>query len=279
MIHKEGNFTGANGTELYYQNWKPDGRVRCVLAIIHGFGEHSGRYMNIVNHVLPLECAVYGFDHRGHGQSDGKRGYITNWDEFRQDLHLFLDIIRAQEKDLPLIILGHSMGGLIVLNYLLCKPDENIAAVIASSPLLAQPGISPVLVLISRILSRIWPGFSIETGLDAGTISRDPKVVDAYLSDPLVHSTASARFGTELTATINWTQIHAADFKYPLFIYHGQADQLVPVQGSRKFYNNLRINDKKYIEYEQAYHETHNDIDKKIVLKNISDWIEQHLAG
>jgi alpha-beta hydrolase superfamily lysophospholipase len=278
MIHNDGKFTAADGLNLYFQSWQPEGTARAVLAIVHGFGEHSGRYMNIINKMLPAGFAVYGFDHRGHGQSEGKRGYITRWAEFREDVRLFLQMIRNQEKNLPIIMLGHSMGGLIVLNYLLINQEENITAVVASSPLLAQPAISPVLVFISRILSRLWPGFSIDTGLDVNTISRDKEVVSAYLQDPLVHSMASARFGTELASVIEWTQAHTGDFKFPILIYHGKSDQLVPFQGSRDFYNNLKINDKRFNLYEQAYHETHNDIEKEIVLKDLQEWIEQHLA-
>ena len=135
MKHAEANFTGAVGTNLYYQSWKPEGKISCVLAIVHGFGEHSGRYMNIINKLVPSGYAVYAFDHRGHGRSDGKRGVITSWDEFRQDLHLFLNLVRDHEIDIPVILMGHSMGGLIVLNYLLKNPKERINAVIASSPL------------------------------------------------------------------------------------------------------------------------------------------------
>ena len=166
MKHSEGNFKGANDLNLFYQSWLPDSGTKAIIAIVHGFGEHSGRYMNLVNHVLPQGFIVYGFDHRGHGRSEGNRGHIMDWSEFREDIKLFLQLIRSQENELPLFLMGHSMGGLIVLNYILHHPEENINSVIVSAPLLVQPAISPIIILISKILSRVWPRFSIDTKLD-----------------------------------------------------------------------------------------------------------------
>ena len=277
MKHNEGYFSGANDLNLFYQSWQPASGVKAVFAIVHGFGEHSGRYMNIVNHVLPQGFAVYGFDLRGHGRSEGNRGHITDWSEFREDLQLFLKLIRDHEKILPVILMGHSMGGLIVLNYILLNPDEEIKAVIASAPLLAQPAISPVLVMISKILSKIWPGFSIDTKLDVNSISRDPDVIKIYQEDPLVHSTASARFGTELTTIMDWTQSHAKDFNKPLLIYHGASDQLVPPAGSQTFFENVQIREKEMHMYPDGFHEPHNDIDKELVFRDIDQWIKQYL--
>jgi alpha-beta hydrolase superfamily lysophospholipase len=276
MQHSEATFEGAGGLTMYCQKWQPAEKARAVMAIIHGFGEHSGRYMNTVNHFVPIGFTVYGFDHRGHGKSEGKRGHIMKWSEFRQDVHNFLGIIRDRESDLPLFLLGHSMGGLIVLEYVL-HHQENIRAIIASSPLLAQPAISPFLMLLSRILSKIWPGFSIDTKLDVNSLSRDAQVIRAYQEDPLVHSTASARLGTELTAAIDWTHTHAPEFKLPLMIVQGDADSLVPTQGSHKFFHNLTISDKEIHMYDGGYHEPHNDIDKAIVLNDIEQWIKKHL--
>ena len=277
MKHNEGNFSGANDLNLFYQSWQPDNGSKAIIAIVHGFGEHSGRYMNIVNHVLPQGYTVYGFDHRGHGRSEGNRGHIMAWAEFRKDLHLFLKLIRDQEKDLPVILMGHSMGGLIVLNYILSNPDEDIKAIIASAPLLAQPAISPVLVMISKIFSKIRPGFSIDTKLDVNSISRDPDVIKIYQEDPLVHSIASARFGTELTAAIEWTQAHAKDFNKPLLIYHGASDQLVPPAGSQTFFENVQIREKELHMYPGGFHEPHNDIDHKTVLQDIENWCKKYI--
>jgi alpha-beta hydrolase superfamily lysophospholipase len=277
MKHTNGNFTGTGGLNLFYQSWRAEQNEKAVIVLVHGFGEHSGRYMNVVNHMTPLGYSIYSFDHRGHGRSQGKPGNITDWSEFREDLNRFIKFIRNAHTSLPIILMGHSMGGLIVLNYILDNPEENVQTVIASAPLLAQPDISPVLVLISKILSKIWPGFSIDTKLDVQSLSRDPAVVKAYQKDPLVHSTASARFGTELTAAIEWTQAHSADFNKPLLMYHGESDPLVPLAGTKTFFDNVKLKERDMHIYPDGFHEPHNDIDKETVLKDLEDWCSKYI--
>lgn len=276
MNHNEGTFQGFGGLQLYYQCWRPDGKPRAVLAIVHGFGEHSGRYMNVVHHLVPKGYAVYAFDHRGHGRSPGPRGHINSWEEFREDMRAFLQMVAAQEPGRPLFLMGHSMGGLIVLEYALHYP-EGLKGVIASGPVLAQVGVSPLLLLLARLFSRIWPRLAMNTGLDATAISRDPEVVAAYQADPLVHSIASARLGTEMARATAWTHEHAAEWKLPLLILHGGADRLAPPEGSRRFFENVPIADKERYEYEGGYHEPHNDVNRAQVLADLEHWLERHL--
>ncbi len=253
MKHSESTFSGYENLSLFYQSWLPEGETKAVVAIVHGFGEHSGRYMNVVNKLLPLGFAVYGFDHRGHGKSPGQRGHILQWKEFTEDVHRFLDVVQEEQKNTPLFLMGHSLGGLIVLNYVIANP-QGLEGVVASGPLLSQPGISPLLLMLSKIMSKIWPGFSIDTKLDVNTISRDPEVTKAYEQDPLVHSMASARFGTEITAATEWTQAHADKINLPLLIVHGEADVLVDPQGSAVFFENVTFADKQRIVYPDGRH-------------------------
>ena len=276
MKHSESTFEGYENLPLYYQSWQPETETKAVLAVVHGFGEHSGRYMNVVNKLVPMGFAVYGFDHRGHGKSPGARGHILHWREFIEDVHSFLEVVRNEQKEKPLFIMGHSLGGLIVLNYVISNP-EGLKGVIASGPLLSQPGISPVLLMLSKIMSKIWPGFSIDTKLDVNSISRDPEVIKAYEQDPLVHSMASARLGTEISAATEWTQAHAGKMNLPLLIVHGGADSLVEPEGSARFFEQVTFEDKERIVYPDGRHESHNDIEKEKVLQDISAWLEKHI--
>lgn len=276
MLHEEGTFRGHNGLELYYQCWRPEGTPRAVLVIVHGFGEHSGRYINIVNHLVPRGYAIWSFDHRGHGRSPGRRGFIRSWDEFREDVRLFVNMVCQREQRPPVFLMGHSMGGLIVLEYALHYP-EGLQGVIASGPALAQVGVSPALLKMAQLMSRIWPGFTMDIKLDATSISRDPAVVAAYQADPLVHSKASARLGTEMARAMAWTHEHAHQWRLPLLILHGGADRLVPPEGSRRFYERVPIADKEYHEYEGGYHEPHNDVHCDQVLRDLEGWLEAHL--
>ena len=276
MKQDEGTFSGWEGLELYYQCWRPDGEPKATLAIVHGFGEHSGRYGNVVDWFTPKGYAAYGLDLRGHGRSPGPRGYINAWAEFREDVRKFLELVREREPGRPLFLLGHSMGGLIVLEYALHHP-EGLAAVIASGPVLAQAGVSPLLIALSKVLSGILPRLTLNTGLDATSISRDPAVVEAYVNDPLVHSMGTPRLSTALTQAVEWTQAHAADMDTPCLIVHGSADRLAPPEGSRIFYENLTLDDKERQVYEGYYHEVFNDVGKERALAAVEAWVERHL--
>lgn len=275
MEHREGQFGGANGMELFYQCWQPEAPPRAILAIVHGFGEHGGRYMNVVNHLVPKGYAVYALDHRGHGRSPGKRGHINGWSEFREDVRAFLGMIQRSLAGYPLFLMGHSLGGLVALEYALHYP-EGLAGVVASGPALAQTGVSPALVFLSRILSALLPSFGINTGLDAAGVSRDPAVVKAYQEDPLVHSMATARLGTEMTAAQMWTLSHAADWRVPLLVLHGTADRLVPIEPARNFFEQVPVADKRMIAYEGGYHEPHNDVIHEQVTADLESWLEAH---
>ncbi len=276
MEHREGSFRGAGGLELYDQCWRPEGEPRAVLAVVHGFGEHSGRYMNVVDRLVPRGYAVWSFDHRGHGRSPGQRGYINEWSEFREDVRAFLRTVADQERGRPLFLMGHSLGGLIVLEYALHYP-EGLKGVIASAPALGQVGISPFLLTMSRVLSRLLPRFSLDTGLDASAISRDPEVVRAYKEDPLVHSKGTPRLGTEMGKAIEWVQSHAGEFRLPLLVLQGEADRLVPPEASRAFFEKVTFPDKEWHGYAGGYHEPHNDITRDQALSDLESWLERHL--
>lgn len=278
MNHTEGHFEGAGGVHLYYQCWRPDGELRAALAIVHGMGEHSGRYPHVVDRLVPLGYAIYALDHRGHGRSPGKRGHINAWSEFREDVRALVQFVWSREPGRPFFLMGHSLGGLIVLDYTLHYPDS-LLGVISSAPALAQTGVSPALIAISRVLSRITPGLTINTGLDAAGISRDPAVVQAYRDDPLVHGMASPRLGTELTRTMEWVMAHAGEWQVPLLMVHGGADPIVPAASSQAFFERVPVADKQRIEYEGGYHEPHNDIIHDQVTVDLTGWLDAHLPG
>ncbi len=276
MDHTEGTFNGFEGLELYYQRWRPEGEAKAVLAVVHGFGEHSARYGNVVDCFAPKGYAVYAFDHRGHGRSPGPRGYINDFAELRGDVKAFLEFVHEQEPERPVFLLGHSMGGLVALEYVLHHP-EGLVGVVASGPMLAQAGVSPFLVLASKVLSRVLPRFALATGLDTAALSRDVAVVDAYVNDPLVHGLGTPRLATELTKAFEWTQAHAADLSIPCLIVHGSADRLISPEGSRVFYEHVTFADKERRVYEGHYHEVFNDVGKEQVLADVEAWVEQRL--
>jgi alpha-beta hydrolase superfamily lysophospholipase len=276
---QEGTFSGAGGLDLYYQHWHPGGEIKGVLALVHGLGGHSGSYKNIVEHLLLNEYAVYGCDLRGHGRSSGQRGYINTWAEFRDDLQTFLNLIQQQQPGSPIFLLGHSLGGVIALDYTLrhIQDQSKLSGVIAFAPSIGKVGVPLTRVVLGKLLSQVWPRFSLNIGLDISAGSRDPKILDYYVQDKLRHTRATARLSTEFFTTVDWIHAHAGEWQIPLLILHGSADRIALPAGSEIFYQNVTYPDKLRIEYPGGYHDLHCDINYLEVITDLSNWMDQHL--
>ena len=277
MQHNEGTFPGAGGLKLYYQSWHPPDQPHGVLVIVHGLGGHSSLFGNVVQHLVPCGYAIYGLDLRGHGRSPGQQGYINSWAEFREDVGAFLRLVEKQEPGCPHFLLGHSLGGAITLDYVLHYPSKELQGVIVLAPALGQVGISPFKLALGYILSQVCPRFTLDTGIDLTTGSRDPAVLTAYTQDPLRHTRGSARLATEFLATVTWIQTHAADLELPLLILHGDADQVALPSGSCTFFQRVTFLDKELKLYPGVYHEIHNDFNYQEMLADLEDWLERHL--
>ncbi|MEM9165153.1 MAG: alpha/beta fold hydrolase, partial [Cyanobacteria bacterium P01_F01_bin.4] len=206
--HSEGLFNGAGGFSLYYQSWLPTDTVRAVMVIAHGLGGHSSLFGNVIKALVPQGIGVYSFDARGNGRSPGQRGYINRWDEYRADLAHCLALVRTQWPDQPCFLMGHSLGGIIALDYAMRHPKDLAGLVVTAAPL-GTSGVVGVRLAIGRVLSRIWPRFSLSTGLEHVPPCRDRKVVIAYAHDPLRHCQGTARLATEFLQTNRWLQRHA----------------------------------------------------------------------
>ncbi len=278
MKHSESTFRGVGSLELYYQTWQPDEAARATLVIVHGLGEHGGRYMNLVNPLVSKGYAVYAFDQRGYGRSPGKKGFINSWSEYREDVRTFVEMVRGQAGERPFFILGHSMGGCVTCDYVLHYPD-GLTGVILSAPAIGNLNMPKSKEVLSNIFSSILPSLATPTGLDATAISRDTAVVTAYQNDPLVHDKATPRLGVEFLKTAVYCMDHAAEFQPPLLMIHGDADRIVNVEQSKIFFEKVAQPDKKLIIYEGGYHESHNDTHYEQVVVDIENWLEERVKS
>ncbi|ALF53505.1 lysophospholipase [Nostoc piscinale CENA21] len=280
--HSESIFRSIGEVDLYYQSWQPTSNIKAVLVIVHGLGGHSSKYNNIVQHFIPKQYAVYSFDLRGHGRSPGQRGYINSWAEFREDLRTFLELIQSQHPKLPIFLLGHSLGSIIVLDYVLRYPQAAavLQGVILLAPSLGKVGVSQIKLLLGQLLSRVWPRFTLNTGLDLSAGARDEKVLAIYAQDTLRHTLGTARLATEFLNTVNWINHHTNEWKLPLLILHGGADRITLPEGSQIFYEQLTTcQDKTIIVYPDAYHELQDDLNYQEVLADLESWLEGHLLS
>jgi len=276
MKHQDGFFKSVRDAGLYYQSWMPEGEAKAVLLIVHGLGEHSGRYMNVVNCFVPRGYAIYGIDHLGHGRSDGQRLYVERFRDYTEPLDNYFGMIRDWQPGKPVFLVGHSMGGLIGALYLTAH-QAGLAGAVLSGPAVKTPGNIPKAVIVAgRVLSLLIPRMGL-VPLQARDVSRDPAVVEAYLADPLVcKEKITARLGAEMLDAMERIRAEAGQITLPLLIVQGGADKLVDPAGARLLYNAVSSADKKLIVYDGLYHEVFNEPEHDRVLADVEAWIEGH---
>ncbi|MBM4313800.1 MAG: alpha/beta hydrolase [Deltaproteobacteria bacterium] len=279
MKHQEGVFRDVRGASLYYQGWLPEGEARAVLLIVHGLAEHSGRYMNVVNRFVPRGYAVYGIDHIGHGRSEGRRLFVERFADYTEPLKTYVDMVRCWQPDKPILLVGHSMGGLIGVRHLIAH-QMGLAGAVLSGPAIKPPGnITEAVILVGRLLSILIPRVGLVPPVDAAWVCRDPAVVKAYLADPLVfRGRIPARLGAELIAAMERAQAGANRITLPLLILQGGADHLVDPSGAHALYGKVSSADKKIIVYEGFFHEVFNEPEHDRVLSDVEQWLEEHLS-
>lgn len=275
MAHQDGYFEGYEGISLYYQTWIPEKATKAVMILVHGIGEYCGRYQHMADFFNKSGYQVYGFDHRGHGHSPGKRGHINNWVEFREDTETFKKMVLEMHSDVPVFLFGHSMGALISLDYLRYHSAGLKGAIISGPPLTME--VSPLLKVLSRVASVIMPWFTMETGLDTKGLSTVESVVKIYEEDPLVHPFASARFGASFEKTINDVSAHPDVFDLPLFFVHGEKDPICLVEPAKTFYEKITQPDKSIKVYHKSLHEIHNDVEQVEEFQDILHWMEDRM--
>lgn len=270
--------TGQLAGEVFYCHWQPAVEAKAVILLVHGLGEHSGRYQSFADYFLPLGFAVVAPDHLGHGQSPGHRAHIDRFVDFFPPLDALRDKIASWYPSLPCFLVGHSMGGLITARYLL-DHQQNFAAAALSGAALAVAEKPPApLLWLNALLSRLAPTLGI-LQLDATQISRDPAVVQAYLDDPLVHDgKASARLARELFQAMGELEQGRGGITLPMLVMHGEKDAMAAAQGSADFYRAIGSVDKTLRLYPELYHEIFNEPERLEVLSDLATWLERQLA-
>lgn len=272
MNHAEETFESSGGLRLHYQRWLPEGEPRTVVAIVHGITEHSGRFKRIIDTLVPRGHAVYAVDLRGHGRSPGQRGHLMSWSEYLDDVKAFVGMVSSREAGRPLFLYGHSMGGLIALDYVLRHP-EGLSGTIISGPPFQSAVATPLLIAASKLLSRLWPTLSLAVNLETAALCRDPAVVADYLADPLVHRSCSARWAAEAIASGEWVKANASRLSIPILLLHGDADRINLLAGTRQFFDSLSFSDKQLHVVPGGYHEPHSDPGYEQVLLRVEEFM------
>ena len=277
MDHIQDTFKGVRNTSICYQAWLPQGDAKAVLLVVHGLGEHCGRYKNVVNHFVPLGYAVYGFDHIGHGRSEGAREFVERFEDYADTLAIYYGMVKGWNAGKPIFLIGHSMGGLIATYYLLDHQADFQGAVISAPAIKVSDSISPMTITLGKLLSALAPKAGL-LALDVNGISRDPEVVAAYVNDPLVfHGKTPARLAAEMLKAMLRVTAEVGKITLPFIVVQGSQDKLVDPAGAQMLYDRASSKDKTIKVYEGLYHEVFNEPERARVLKDVETWLAAHV--
>ena len=279
MRRFEDQWEDRDGTRFFIQGWELDRDPKALVALVHGLGEHTTRYAHVGKVLTEAGYALAGFDLRGHGKSGGTRGHASSLDAYMQDIRQFFRLMEKRYPDLPHFLYGHSLGGLLVLAYAI-QYGVHLKGVVATGPgLRSSLQEQKAKVAMVRLLGSLLPTITVQSGLDAATISRDAGIVETYKNDPLVHFSASLGFGKAALRAIDLCFIRAKEFPVPLLIIHGKEDKIAYSSGSEEFTELLRAAGKDVTLklWDNLYHEVHNEPEKEEVFKFMVAWLDQHV--
>ena len=270
-VHVEGTLA----SELYRQAWTVEDPVGAVV-LVHGAHEHGGRYRHVAERLAAAGYATHAVDHPGHGRSPGRRGNIGSMAVAVDGVAELVRLAADQHPGVPLFVYGHSLGGLIALQYLTGTPDARVAGAVISAAALDTSTANAVQRTVAPLLSRVLPDLGVLT-LDAEAVSRDPEVVRDYRTDPLNHTGKMvARTGAELMATALAMPRRLPSLTKPLLVLHGTADRLVPLAASEVVRAHAGSPDLTVTTYEGLFHEPHNEPEKDDVLADVVAWLDAH---
>ncbi len=278
MKHIEGEFKGVNDVKIYFQGWLPENKPKGIIIIVHAFAEHSGRYKNIVDKLIPLNYAIYAHDLRGHGKSEGLKNYVDSMDQFIEDLKKFYDIMKEKNPRLPIFMLGHSFGSLIIVYF--TKKYENLLNGIIIAAMGTRTGgkSNGFMRAIAKIFSKLAPRISMNPGLNPELLSHDLDVIEDYKNDPLVnYKKITTRLGYIMIKSFRAVPSFISELKLPMLMQCGSEDRLI--YGAEEIKDMFTMDDKVIKIYDGLYHEVYNESEtyRKEVLTDLSMWLEEHL--
>jgi acylglycerol lipase len=274
LRHGEGMFAGKDGVRLFEQFWWPVGRPRAVLVIVHGLKDHGSRYADVAERLARSGFAVYAPDLRGHGRSDGDRAYVERFDDYLDDLEVFLARVRGREPGRPIFLFGHSMGGAIAALYAIERKPALAGLVLSAPALRPGGGSSSLLVAATKTVGAAFPRLAV-MDLPDEQFSRDPGVVAAMAEDPLIEQgNGPARTAAELLSAMARIDERAEEIVLPLLVLHGTADRVTDPGKSREFVERARSTEKSIRLYEGLAHDLLHEPERATVAADLEAWLE-----
>lgn len=268
-----GSVTSADGTQLAFRAW-PAADPILTFAVVHGLGDHAGRYERFARGMARFGMATYALDLRGHGRSPGQRGHVDSWSQWMEDAASFVAHVESEAAG-EVVPVGHSFGGVVMLSTVLAGKLPHAMRFVVSSPALRlRLAVPSWKITLGNVASKLTPRLAMGNEIDASTISRLPEVVEAYRSDPLVHAKISSRMYTEWRTAADDVLARAAQIKIPFLILAGTDDQLIDPGGSQELHERSRAMSELRL-LPGRYHEPFNDKDNEEVFAMIEQWLRK----
>jgi len=277
MKRSEGEFKGLDRIELFYQVWT-FAQVRGVIVVTHGLGEHSESYTRLAEGLSKTDWELWAFDLRGHGKSDGKRGTVGKFSDYTADLHKFIQLVKEARPGVPVVLLGHSMGGLVTTNTIIEYPALEFTALVLSSPLFAVAVEVPkIKKLGAQFLNKYVPDLTLYNEIVYRQLTSDKEVINEYYKDTLRHDRISSGLYVQMLGAMEKAMAHAAQITCPLLLQQAGADTVVSCKASEKFFKNVGSEEKKLQIYEDLKHEIYNEVYRQQVFADLIDWLNPFL--
>lgn len=274
---KESSFEGVGGLKIFTRSWKPEGKPRGVVVIVHGFNSHSGQYLWVGEQFAAQGLAVYALDLRGRGRSEGERYYVEQMEDYVEDVQTLVKTAKAENPNLPVFVLGHSAGGVISCHYMLSHQSE-VNGFVCESFAFELP-VPDIVLSFLKGISYITPHTHVFS-LKNKDFSRDSAVVESMNNDVLIKGESQpAQTGKVLINASRQLREDAPQITLPVLILHGTEDKATSPSGSQHFYENVGSADKTLKLYEGHFHDLLNDIDKEIVMADIQSWIDERIPA
>ncbi|WP_160691044.1 alpha/beta hydrolase [Clostridium sp. C2-6-12] len=273
MIEREFFHLSDDKINLYFREIVPECRIEAVVCLVHGLGDHSGWFKDLLNFFASSNFAVLTFDLRGHGKSDGKRGHIPSYEALMKDISLLLNIAERNFNGVPIFLYGHSFGGNQVINYTLrYRPD--ISGIIVSAPWLSlYSNPSKIKLYFTFLMSKIRPSFIVDNVVEGSNLSHNPDIAVNQKNDPLVHNFVSASLFTNAYKAGEWAIDNASNLDIPLLLFHGDSDKITSHVASEAFIKKAPSNLATFKLWKGLYHSLHNEISNRDIFVNILNWI------
>ncbi len=277
MRRSRGTVSCKTNRRVFYQYWLPDRRPRALVLLVHGLAEHGGRYGHVGQYLVDCGVGVCALDLPGHGQSYGSPGHIARFSHYLDAVAAIQSQVQSDHEGIPLAIMGHSMGGLVVANYLLEHQHDFFCCVLSAPALQSTDAPGKVLGSVLKGLSASMPRVGV-LSLDAEAVSRDPAVVRRYQNDPMVYrGRISARLTQEMLDAMTHARNFASSVRIPILLMHGGQDRLTDINGTNSYHKHVVSPDKRLQLYPDLYHELLNEPERRHVLKQVMSWLRAHI--